>query len=223
MADHDHRVLLDRRAERGTKRGPSVLWAEESPTGATYVDERQGRDGRRTVAIVIGLLLVCGIVVAAVQTRSNNHSVTVVDDGVSTSVVVESSTTTTEDLMREREAILGDKQASERYGYNMVNPGAYAYPSQPIDITAPGEYETLVGPVDDWVHYELTLGESPPLDNSPSAWVIKQRDGQTFDVQPHELHTVESGGQRYLAVTFTVTEQGSSGFKPYYGYRFWLY
>lgn len=223
MPDQDHRVLLDRRAERGTKRGSSVLWATEPPTGASYIDERPLRDRRRAVAIVIGLLLVCGVVVALVETRSSDDTVTVVDDGTSTSVVTEPSTTTPADLTQEREAILADKQAGERYGYNMINPGAYAYPSQPIDITAPGEYETLVGPVDDWVHYELTLGQPLPLDNSPSAWMIKQRGDQTFDVQPHEIHTVESDGQRYLAVKFTVAEQRPGFLTPYYGYRFWLY
>lgn len=167
-----------------------------------------------------------------------NEPAPVTEDSTTSSVPVEvdevgeSTTSTTAEqppdldaaLKAEGEWIRADKRANAtKNGYQPFNAGDYAYPSQPVDITAPGDYETLVGPIDDWVRYEYVQDQPVPPDNSPAAWVIRQRDDQTFDAAPFELHVVREGGQRYLAVKFTVTEQRPGGFEPYPGYIFWLY
>jgi hypothetical protein len=158
---------------------------------------------------------------------SATSSVPVEDDegaGSTTSSTAEQLSDPEADLKAEGDVLRADKRDNAtKNGYEPFNAGDYAYPSKPVEITAPGDYETLVGPIDDWVHYELTLDKPVPLDNSPTAWVIKQRSDQTFNVAPFEIHVVTEGGQRFLAVKFTVTEQRPGGLKPYPGYVFWLY
>lgn len=148
------------------------------------------------------------------------------DDGASstTSTVTEQLLDLEAELRAQGEEIRADKrQNATKGGYEPFNAGDYAYPSRPVDITAPGEYATLVGPIDDWVSYDLSPDKPVPSNNVPAAWAIRQQSDQTFDAAPFEMHVVNEGGQRYLAVKFIVTEQGPGSFKPYPAFVFWLY
>jgi hypothetical protein len=91
------------------------------------------------------------------------------------------------------------------------NDGDFAYPSRPIDITAPGPYTVYFGPVDDW--YSPT---NPHTQGYASNWP----DDRGFNVRPvggEEIVTLE--GQRYQRVNVLVSEEN---FAPYLGFYGWI-
>lgn len=122
----------------------------------------------------------------------------------------------------EGERIRADKRENAtKNGFRPFNAGDYAYQSQPVDVSGPGQYETTVGPIDGWVDYELKPDRPSSIDNKPLSWVVKRTDDQRFDIQLIAAHVINEGDQRLLAVTFNVIED--PGFTPYPGYSFWLY
>jgi hypothetical protein len=90
------------------------------------------------------------------------------------------------------------------------NSADFAYKSQPLDITGPGTYKSLFGPLADDFDYM----------RSPSAISINFPDdqGDYFDISPHAGQVTVVNGKRFLELPLEV----SSFRKPYSAFTIWI-
>jgi hypothetical protein len=95
--------------------------------------------------------------------------------------------------------------------YNASNAADFAYQSLPVDITEPGPYTVLIGPVDDWFTFPT----------NPSSVAMNTPGDEQFVVLFQQGRVVDHGGQRYLEAQLVVQERGE--FAPYSGFTVWIY
>lgn len=92
-----------------------------------------------------------------------------------------------------------------------LNAADFAYSSRPVDITAPGIYRLLFGPVDPWFKY--------PVD--PEGFAISAPEDLTFQWTPGDSEVVTEEGKQYLAMNVVVAAGEFDG--DYRGFVLWIY